>query len=61
MTFDKALRLSGEVVPEDVAHACRLLESHGFRFNREFHVGDAITAAGALLIELEEEPKEEET
>jgi hypothetical protein len=53
MTFDSALRLRGKVVREDKAHACRFLESQGFRYGKDFHIKDAILTAGAVIIELE--------
>jgi hypothetical protein len=46
-------------VTEPVADACRLLESMGFRYRKDFVIGNAIEAAGmALLVELQEEPEE---
>jgi hypothetical protein len=55
MTFDEALRLHGGAVREDVAHACRYLESQGFRYGRDFLTGNAVQMAGEAIIELEHE------
>lgn len=53
MTFDKALRLRGISIKEEVAYACRMLESQGFEFGKDFVTASAIDAAGAAILELE--------
>ncbi len=55
MTFDEALRKYGVSVKEDVADACRMLESQGFRYGKDFVTGNAIETAGSAIIELEAE------
>lgn len=53
MTFDRALRLYGAAVSEDVAYACRMLEDMGFRYGKDFVSKDAIETAGEAILELE--------
>lgn len=49
------LRLRGISVAEDLANACRLLESEGLVFEKDFSLDDARELAGAAILEKEHE------